>query len=137
MRFFARVSSHVNDQHVLRFEWLFISRACLPSTHKRLFITVNVIGVYMANEFILREKLETTTSPMAIRFEENSAVIFSICCIGKDRLATCTAVVVATRAKVIVIFGMENVFIPADVVAKAVWLLSAVKVVQVIGTLIA
>lgn len=120
MRFFACVSSHVNDQHVLRLERLFISRACLPSTNKRLFVAVNVIGVNMADEFILREKLETTTSPMAVRFEENSAVIFSVCCVGQDRVAACAAVVVAARAKVVVIFGMENVFIPATVVVKTV-----------------
>lgn len=134
MRFFASVPAHVNDQHVLRFERLFISRACLPPTHKRLFVAVNVIGVNMANEFILREKLETATSPMAIRFEENSAVIFSVCRVGQDRLTARAAIVVAARSKVVGIFGMESVF-PAAA-AEAVRLLSAVKVAHVIGTLV-
>lgn len=94
MRLFARVSAHVNDQHVLRLERLFIPRASLPSTHKRLFIAVNVIGVDVSDEFFLGEKLESAASPVTICFEENTAIVFRVGCVGQNCLAARAAVVI-------------------------------------------
>jgi hypothetical protein len=85
----------VNDQHVLRFERLFISRACFPSANKRLLVAMNVVGIYVAYELILSEKLETATSPMTISFEENTSIILSVGCVGENSFAARAAVVVA------------------------------------------
>lgn len=36
--FFAGMTTHMNHEHILGFEWLFGSWALIPSTHKGLFI---------------------------------------------------------------------------------------------------
>jgi hypothetical protein len=133
MRLFTRVSSHVHYQHVLSFEWLFISRTSLPSTHKRLLVAVNVIGVDVSNEFVLGKKFESAASPVTVCFEENTAVVFGVGCVGENCFAARAAVVI-TRSKItIIIFGTENVFISA-ISAEAILLVSAMKVTR-IGTL--
>lgn len=102
--------THVNDQHVLSFKRLFVSRASLPTAHKRLLIAVNMIGVDVPNEFILGEELETAASPMAVRFEEDTAVVFGVGRICQNCLAARAAAVVVARSKVVVVFGTKGVF---------------------------
>lgn len=120
----------MNDEHVLRFERLFISRACLPSTHKRLLVCVNMIRTDVANELVLSEKLASAASPMTIRFVENPSVVFGIGCVGQVRFAACAAVVVAARSEIlraaIVLVSVEAILLAAHV-----------KITRVIGTLIA
>lgn len=43
MRLLAGMSPHVHDEHVLRFERLFVSRTILPLAYERLFVRLNVI----------------------------------------------------------------------------------------------
>lgn len=94
MRFFTRVSPHVNDQHVLRLERLFIARTRLPSTHKRLLVAMNVVGVDVSDEFVLGEKLESAASPVTVRFEKHAAVVFRVGCVGENCFAARAAVVI-------------------------------------------
>jgi hypothetical protein len=84
----------VNDEHVLRLEWLFVSRARLPSTHKGLFVAVYVIRVDVAHQLVLRQKLEPATAPVAVGLEEGAAVVLRIGRVGQHRLAAGAAVVV-------------------------------------------
>lgn len=131
MRFFAGVSSHVNHQHVLSLERFFVPRTSLPATHKRFLVAVNVIGVYVTDELILREKFEATASPMAVCFKENASVVFRVCGIGQNRFTARATVVVITHSKVVV-FDTKNVFVRAT---KAVLLDAAVEVIGVTGIL--
>lgn len=96
VRLFARVPSHVHNQHILGFERLFVARARLPTAYKRLLVAMNVIGVNMTDELVLREKLEPAASPVTVRLEEDAPVILGIGRVGQDGLAArATAVVVA------------------------------------------
>ena len=41
---------HVDHQHVLRLEWLLLTRAFLPSTHKLLLLPVDVVIIDVLGE---------------------------------------------------------------------------------------
>ena len=45
VRFLPRVPSHVNDEHVLRLEWLLIPRAADPLADERLLVGPDVVHV--------------------------------------------------------------------------------------------
>lgn len=53
VRLLAGVSSHVNHEHVLRFEWFFLPRAVLPSANEALFVGVNVVVVDVLDQVVL------------------------------------------------------------------------------------
>lgn len=119
----------MNDEHVLRFERLFISRAWIPSTRKRLLVRINMIRTDVANELVLSIKLASAASPITVRFVDNTSVVFGIGCVGQVRLAARAAVVVAARSQI---------FRAAIVLSvEAILLAAHVKVTRVIGTLIA
>jgi hypothetical protein len=60
MRFFAGVSSHVHDKHILRFKWLFLPRALLPSADKTLFVCMNMIVIDVLYKIVLKNKKPIT-----------------------------------------------------------------------------
>ena len=47
MRFLARVSSHVYDEHVLGLEGFLLPRAVRPLTHERLLVRLDMVHVEM------------------------------------------------------------------------------------------
>lgn len=123
------MASHMNDEHVLRFERLFISRAWIPSTRKRLLVRINMIRTDVANELVLSIKLASAASPITVRFVDNTSVVFGIGCVGQVRLAARAAVVVAARSEILraaIVLSVEAILLAAHV-----------KVTRVIGTLIA
>lgn len=124
MRFFAGMTAHVNNKHVLSLERFFVARTSLPATNKRFLIAMNVIGVDVTDKLILREEFEAATSPMTVCFEENASVIFRVCGVGQNRFTARATVIVVTHR----VFSIKNVFVAA---AKAVLFDSAVKITDV------
>ena len=43
MRFLPGMSPHMNDQHVLSFEWLLLSRTIFPLTNETFLICMNMV----------------------------------------------------------------------------------------------
>lgn len=68
--FFARVAAHVNDEHVLGFEWFFVAGTLTPSADETLLIGVNVIVVDMFDEVVLSGEFLVTVTPMAVRLNK-------------------------------------------------------------------
>lgn len=58
MRFLPGVSSHMNNQHVLSFEWFFVPRAANPTTDESLLTCMDMVCVYMFHQIILCGKLQ-------------------------------------------------------------------------------
>ena len=60
MGFLSSVSSHVDDQHVLRLERLLLSTALSPLADKRLLVRVDVVvrNVLKIGDFIKLEKMK-------------------------------------------------------------------------------
>lgn len=122
------MTAHMNDKHVLSLERFFVARTSLPATNKRFFIAMNVIGVDVTDQLILREEFEAAASPMAVCFEENASVIFRVCGVGKNCFtARATIIVIAHR-----VFSIKNVFACA---AEAVLFDSDVEVIDVTSIL--
>lgn len=48
--FLSGVSSHMHNQHVLRFKRFLSSRTSFPSAHKRFFVSMDVIIVNVLQE---------------------------------------------------------------------------------------
>ena len=57
MRLFTRMPPHVNDQHVLSLEGLFLPRAAPPLTHERLLVGPDVILVQVLETEICDKKI--------------------------------------------------------------------------------
>lgn len=70
MRFLARMSTHVNDQHVLSFEWFLFAGAFLPATDETLFVGVNVVVVDVFHQIVLCGEFFVAIAPVAMRFNE-------------------------------------------------------------------
>lgn len=127
MRFFASVTTHVNDQHILSLERFFVPRTSLPATHKRLLVAVNMISVDVTDELILRKEFEATTSPMAVCFEEYASIIFRVCGVSLNCFTARATVVVVTHLKIIV-FVKRNFFVHA---AEAAFFDSAAEMIGI------
>ena len=75
VRFLAGVPTHVNDEHVLCFEWFFIARTLTPSADETLLIGVNVVVVDVFDEIVLGGKFLVTVAPVAVRLDEISRFV--------------------------------------------------------------
>lgn len=53
VRLFSGVSSHMHDQHVLSFKWLFFPRAFFPTADEAFLICVDMIVIDMFHQIIL------------------------------------------------------------------------------------
>lgn len=56
VRFFSGVPSHMNNKHILGFEWFFLSGALFPSTNKTFLVCMNVIIVDVFHKIVLEVK---------------------------------------------------------------------------------
>ena len=70
VRFLSCMPSHMNYQHVLSFEGLFVTRAFLPATNKTFLIGVNMIVVDMLDKVVLRGKFLITIPPVTMGLDE-------------------------------------------------------------------
>lgn len=75
MRFLARVSAHVDDQHVLSFEGFLFAGAFLPAADETLFIGVNVVVVDVLDQVVLRGEFLVAVAPVAMRFDEIARLV--------------------------------------------------------------
>lgn len=66
VRLLARVSSHVHDQHVLRFERFPFTGTVAPATDETLLVVLNVILFQMLDKFFLCPELATAVLPFAV-----------------------------------------------------------------------
>ncbi len=70
VRFLSCMPSHVNHQHVLGFEGLFVTRTFLPATYKTFLVSVDVIVVDMFDKVVLRGKFLITITPVTMGLDE-------------------------------------------------------------------
>lgn len=66
MRFLASVSSHMDYEHVLSFEWFLRPWAGLPLADKQLLVGSYVIVVQMFDQVVLGPEFFITTPPMTM-----------------------------------------------------------------------
>ena len=78
VRFFSRVSSHVNNQHVLCFKRFPVSRTISPTTDVTFLVALDVIFFKMLDKKSLSLKLSEAVFPLTVRFIQSLPWFFFV-----------------------------------------------------------